>query len=81
MVARFHKAEKMNKRKATKLIHEGEYAAEVDVELIISGDDWSPYLSLSDAHRLDEVRQALRTQDLQAASKLARVYRLMPVAA
>ena len=36
----------MSKRKATKLIHEGEYAAEVDVELIISGDDWSPYLSL-----------------------------------
>jgi hypothetical protein len=64
----------------TKLIAEGEYAAEVEVELIITEDGWSPYLTLEDASRLDAVRQALRTAHIEAATKLARIYRLTPVA-
>ena len=43
----------MNKRATTKLLREGEYAAEVDVELIDSGLGWTPYLSLEDAQKLD----------------------------
>jgi len=39
----------MRKRHQTKLVHEGQYVAEVDVELIDTGDGWSPYLSLEDA--------------------------------
>ena len=70
----------MTKRKTTKLIHEGEYIAEVDVELIITDNAWSPYLSLDDAHKLDDVRQALREKDLEAAIKMARIYKLTPVA-
>jgi hypothetical protein len=62
-----------------KLVHEGEYVAEVDVELIITDEDWSPYLSLEDAYKLDDVRQALRRGDIEAASRLGRVYRLTPV--
>jgi hypothetical protein len=65
----------------TKLVHEGEYVAEVDVELIITDEDWSPYLSLEDAYKLDDVRQALRRGDIEAASRLGRVYRLTPVTA
>ena len=38
-------------RKQTKLVHAGEYAAEVDVGLIDDSDGWSPYLSLADAKR------------------------------
>jgi len=40
----------MNKRKHTKLMHEDKYVAEVDVELIDTGEGWSPY-SLSRMHK------------------------------
>lgn len=64
-----------------KYIHEGKYVAEVDVVMIKTADDWSPYLSLQDAYKLDEVRDALRREDLPAAAQKARIYTLMPVAA
>jgi hypothetical protein len=42
---------------------------------------WAPYLSLDDAYKLDDVREALRDGDIKRASQLsARVYRLTPVA-
>jgi len=63
----------------TKLIHEGRYIAEVDVELLEGDNAWSPYLSLDDAKKLDEIRQALRREDLKHAIKLARVFELTPV--
>jgi len=69
----------VTKRAHTKLIHEGNYVAEVDVELLEGDNGWSPYLSIEDAHRLDEVRQALRREDLKRASALARVFELTPV--
>ena len=65
----------------TMLMHEGDYAAEVDVALIYTTDEWSPYLSLNDAEKLDAVRLALKRGDLQTASTLARVFELVPVAA
>ena len=68
-------------RPATEFVHEGRYAAEVDVTLIETEGDWSPYYSLEDAEKLDAVRVALRSGDLQAAAKLARIYELKPVAA
>ena len=70
----------MNKRKHTKLVQEGHYVAEIDVELIYSETGWPPYLSLDDAYKLDDVREALRRGDLAAATSLARVYTLTPVA-
>jgi len=70
----------MRKRHQTKLIHEGEYVAEVDVELIYTDEGWSPYLSLDDAQKLDEVREALQRGDLKTASQRARVYSLTPIA-
>ncbi len=36
----------MTTRKQTKYVHEGRYLAEVDVDLLDTGDGWSPYLSL-----------------------------------
>ncbi len=71
----------MNKRRHTKLVREGQYAAEVEVELIETGDEWSPYLSLDDAYKLDDVREALRRGDIRAASRLARVFSLTPISA
>ncbi len=63
----------------TKFIHEGQYAAEVDVELINTDEGWSPYLSLEDAEKLDAVRNALRRGDLKRANRLARLFELTPV--
>ena len=54
----------MNRTKRTKLIHEGKYVAEVDVGLLEEPEEWAPHLSLEDAYRLDDVRQALRRGDL-----------------
>lgn len=71
----------MTTRRHTKLIHEGSFAAEVEVELIDTDDGWSPHLSLEDAEKLDEVRSALRRGDLQKAGQFARVFRLTPVEA
>lgn len=69
----------MKKRKHTKMIHEGEYVAKVDVELIDTDSGWSPYLPLEDARKLDDVREALRQGDLKTAGRLARIYTLKPV--
>ncbi|MFI5330374.1 MAG: hypothetical protein ACHQ2F_04980 [Desulfobaccales bacterium] len=70
----------MRKRHQTKLVHEGEYVAEVEVEFIYTDEGWSPYLSLDDAQKLDEVREALQRGDLKTASQRARVYSLTPIA-
>jgi len=52
-----------------KLVHEGDYAAEVEVQLVEADEGWSPYLTLEDAERLDDVRKALRRGDLAEASR------------
>lgn len=72
----------MNSRPAQRLVRVGELIAEVDVTLVESDDGWAPQLSLNDAYKLDDVRDALRAGDLKAASRLAnRVYRLTPLEA
>ena len=71
----------MTKRHHTKLVHEGNYVAEVDVEILDIEEGWSPYLSLEDAQKLDDVREFLREGDLQRASRIARVFSLTPVSA
>ena len=70
----------MTKRKSqSKLVHAGNYVAEVDVELIDSEEGWSPYLSVEEAKKLDEVKLALRKGDLKAASRVSRGFTLTPV--
>ena len=71
----------MTSRRKSKFVHEGRYVAQVDVDVIEDDTSWSPYLSVSDAKRLDSVRAALRRGDLRAAAALARVYTLEPIAA
>ena len=71
----------MSTRNRVKYIHEGKYVAEVTVELIEDASAWSPYLSLGDAEKLEDVRAALARGDVPAASKQARVFTLQPVAA
>lgn len=70
----------MTAKSAKRLVREGDIVAEVDVRLLEDRSEWAPYLSLEDANKLDDVRDALRSGDLKRASKLAdRVYRLTPL--
>lgn len=69
----------MSSKRHTKLVREGSYVAEVEVELIETGDGWSPYLSRDDASKLDDIREALRREDIAAASRFARVHSLTSV--
>ena len=69
----------MKVKKKTKYIHAGRYVAEVEVDLIQSEDEWAPYLSVEDATKLDDVREALQKEDLESASQYGRIYRLEPI--
>lgn len=62
----------MRKRHSTKLVLEGQYIAEVDVQLVETEEEWSPYLSLKDACKLDAVRDALGQGDVKAASSMVK---------
>ena len=66
-------------RKTIKIIHEGQFAAEIPVELTEDETGWSPYLSLEDAKKLDTVRLALRAGDVATAAKQGRIFELHPV--
>jgi hypothetical protein len=71
----------MSTRSTTRLVREGDLIAEVEVNLVEATGGWAPYLSLDDAYRLGDVREALGTGDIKRASQLStRVYRLTPVA-
>ncbi len=69
----------MTGRRGVKFLHEGQYAADVEVEWLESEAGWPPYLSVEDAQKLDDVRQALRQGDLSKAARLARIYQLTPL--
>jgi len=70
----------MSVEETKRLVHAGEFVAEVTVDLVDDESAWAPYLSVADATKLDDVRDALRTGDLRRAAMLAdRVYRLLPL--
>ncbi|WP_107667797.1 hypothetical protein [Cyanothece sp. BG0011] len=69
----------MKTKKQTKIIHEGEYMAEIEVNITYNDNFWSPYLSLEDAEKLDNVRLALRENDINTAAKFGRIYHLTPL--
>src|SRR5579863_168177 len=54
-------------------LHAGKYIAKVEVELLEDETEWSPYLSVGDAYKLDGIRNALRRRDL-AAQQSSRAY-------
>jgi hypothetical protein len=80
MTSDIHEAETPMTRRTIKLIHQGRYAAEVPIDLIEDDTNWSPYLSVDDATKLDAVRKALREGDFAAAAKHGRVFELVPLA-
>jgi hypothetical protein len=76
----FPEEEIVTGRRHTKFVREGHYGAEVEVELIDVEVGWSPLLSLEDAQKLDDVREALRQGDLKRAGQFARIFKLTPIA-
>lgn len=68
------------RRKLTQLIHDGGYAAEVDVEIVYD-ENWVRTISGDDARKLETVTLALRRGDIAGAAKYARVFELTPVTA
>jgi hypothetical protein len=69
----------MSSRRKTKFVHEGQYVAEVSVEIVEAASGWSPTISLEDAYKLDGVKEALKAGDLKTAAQYGRVYELRPV--
>lgn len=69
----------MVQHRKVKYVHVGQYAVAVEVTLLEDNSSWSPYMSLQDAYKLDDVREALQRGDLMAAGKHGRVYELQPV--
>jgi hypothetical protein len=71
----------MRTRSTIEYVHEGQLVVEVEVTLIETDSEWSPYYAIEDVRRLERAREALRGGDLKAAAQLGRVYELKPVAA
>jgi len=69
----------MNPKRRTKFVFEGQFAAAVEVDWVEAEGGWSPYLTMEDGQKLDEVREALQRADLKRASQLGRVYQLIPL--
>ena len=69
----------MSARQKVKYVHEGQYVAEVPVEVVETESGWSPTISVEDAYKLDDVKKALKAGDLKAAAEYGRVYELRPV--
>lgn len=69
----------MRQRTKTKYVHQQPYLAEIEVTLIEDETGWSPYLSLEDAYKLDEVKKALRQGDLESAAQYGQIYELRPI--
>jgi hypothetical protein len=69
------------RRRTVEFVQEGKYAAQVPVDRIDDESGWGPYLSFEGAQKFDSVRKALREGDIATASKLARVFELLPVSA
>lgn len=67
------------RRRTTRIIHEGNYMAEVEVDLIDSDEGWSAYLSLHDAYKIADVRKASQEGNVDSAATHGEVYSLTPV--
>ena len=64
----------------TQFIEEGQYAAEVEVEIINNDFPWSPIVAKEDVFKTDRVRLALRRGDVASAAREAKVFEISPLA-
>lgn len=64
----------------TKRIYVGDVMAEIEVEMADEPEAWGPHIDPSELDRIDELRRALKTGDLKAASRLGKLYSVKPLA-
>ena len=69
----------MKSEQSVEYIHEGNLVAAVEVSLIETESEWSPYYAIADVRKLEAARDALRRGDLTAASQFGRVFELTPI--
>jgi hypothetical protein len=62
------------------IIHEGHYAAELEIKIDDDGSPWGPTVDKDDVLRTDRVRLALRRGDVASAAREAKVFELLPLA-
>jgi hypothetical protein len=67
--------------KTIKHVHEGKYAADVEIVLHYDGSGWDPTIDATDVEKLGRVRIALRNGDLAAAANEAKVFELLRISA
>ena len=67
-------------RRQKKLIHEGGYLAEIEVDVLASDDAWAPYLTVEEVRKLDLVRMAFRVGDVATAARCGKVFSLTQIA-
>jgi hypothetical protein len=72
-------AEDHLRRKSTRLIREGKYAAQVDIECWYD-ESWPPTMSIDDARKLEGVQLALRRGDIAEVARHGKVFELTPLA-
>jgi hypothetical protein len=61
-------------------LKEGDYFAEVEVEIILDELGWSPGLAPEAEEKVGRVRAALRAGDIATALQYAKVYKLKLIA-
>ena len=66
-------------KNVTSLIHEGKYAARVEITHHYDGSGWEPTIDVKDIQKLERVRAALRAGDVAAAAREAKVFELVPL--
>jgi hypothetical protein len=71
----------MKTSRVVEYVHEGRLVVEVEVELIETDSEWSPYYAIEDVRKLEAARAALRRGDVTSARRLGPVYEMTPVVA
>lgn len=64
----------------TSTLKEGDYFAEVEVEIILDELGWSPGFTPEAEEKVERVRAALRAGDIATAVQYAKVYKLKLIA-
>jgi len=70
----------MSKFTKIKRIYAGDVMAEIEVEMTDEPESWGPHIEPSEVDRIDGLRKALKSGDLKAASKQAKLYSVKPLA-
>jgi len=70
----------MSKFTKIKRIYVGDVMAEIEVEMTDEPESWGPHIEPSEVDRIDGLRKALKSGDLKAASKQAKLYSVKPLA-